>query len=88
MDLIYKHYPNSIKESKYDSSIVEDEVFDIQFTIYVPEEGVDSIHLPYDTKYNTPERVQLSEFDIWNYRAKKENRTTAKITVTILTGLF
>ena len=24
------------------------------------------------TKYNKPDRVQLSEFDIWNYQAKKE----------------
>ena len=80
MDIIYNHYPNSMKENKYDNSIVGDEVFDIQFTIYVPEEGVDSIHLPYErqhffesTKYNTPDRVQLTEFDIWNYQAKKEN---------------
>ena len=32
LDIIYKHYPNSIKENKYDNSIVGDEVFDIQFT--------------------------------------------------------
>ena len=77
-DIIYKHYLNSIKENKYDNSIVGDDIFDAQFTIQVPEEGVDSIHLPYErqhffesTKYNTPDRVQLSEFDIRKYQAKK-----------------
>ena len=91
LDIIYNHYPNSIKENKYDNSIVGDEVFDIQFTIHVLEERVDSIHLPYErqhffesTKYNTPDRVQVTEFDIWNYPAKKENRITATITVTII----
>ena len=95
LDIIYNHYPNSIKENKYDNSIVGDEAFDIQFAIYVPEEGVDSIHLPYErqhffesTKYNTPDRLHLTEFDIWNYQAKKENRITATITVTIITNLF
>ena len=80
LDIIYNNYPNSIKEYKYDNSIVGDEVFTIQVTLHVPEEGVDSIQVPYErqhlfesTKYNTLDRVQLTGFDIWNYQAKKEN---------------
>ena len=95
LDIIYTHYPDSIKEIKYDNSIVGDESFDIEFTIHVPEEGVDSIHLPTErehflesSKYNTPDRVQLSEFDIWSYQAKNNNRIRMTITINTITSLF
>ena len=57
-------------------SIIKDEKFDIRFNIHIPEEGVVDKHSRKQllAMGNTVDRVQLSEFDIWNYQKIPDTR--------------
>ena len=72
IDIMYEHYSQTIENRKYDVNIIKDENFDIRFNIHIPEEGVVNKHSRQQllAMANTVDRVQLSEFDIWNYQIK------------------
>ena len=86
IDIMYEHYSQSIENRKYDVTIIKDENFDIRFNIHIPEEGVVNKHSRPQllAMANTVDRVQLSEFDIWNYQIK--TRYAIGIEINIVTN--
>ena len=71
LDIMYEHTPFSLNQSKVKESDIRKEPHDVGFVLNIEYDGVpsetDRRHL-LATPYNTVTRVQLSEFDIWNYQ--------------------
>ena len=86
IDIMYEHYSQTIENRKYDVSIINDENVDVRCNIHIPEEGVVDKHSRKQllAMGNTRDRVQLSEFDIWNYQIK--TRYTMGIEINVVTN--
>ena len=89
LDIMYEHYSQTIENQKYDVSIIKDENFDIRFNSHILEEGVVNKYSRQQllAMANTVDRVQLSEFDIWNYQIKTRYAIEIEINV-VTTELF
>ena len=66
-DVMYEHYSQSIEIRKYNASIIEDEIFDMDCNIHIQDKGVvdSNARKQLLAKGNTVDRVQLSEFYMW-----------------------
>ena len=75
-------------EQKYGGDLLTDENFDIRFHVNVPEDGLSGEERRrfYRSKFNTRTRVQLSEFDIWNF--ERVDRGSYTVTVNAITRKF
>ena len=82
LDIMYEYKPFSLNQLKAIESDIRKEAHDARFELHVEFDGVpsetDRRNLLAST-YNTVTRVQLSEFDIWNYQRLSSDKIVANL---------
>ena len=82
LDIMYEYKPFSINQLKANVSDIRKEAHDARFELNVEYDGLsnetDRRNL-LTTTYNTVTRVQLSEFDIWNYQRTELDKIVANL---------
>ena len=82
LDIMYDYTPFSLNQLTVSKSASRKETVDLTLEVNVQEDGLRGTTARRDllsSKYNTTTRVQLSEFDIWNYEVPITDRTAANI---------
>ena len=82
LDIMYENTPFSLNQLTVSKNAIRKETVDLTLEVNVQEDGLRGTTARRDllsSKYNTTTRVQLSEFDIWNYQVPMTDRTAANI---------